>query len=84
MGTADLVAGLKGLSNTERLAVIEAATRLIQEDLMAATRREHHDEQDGRLRAAAEALKDLYAPGGELTEWTALDGEEVYDDTCPG
>jgi len=79
MGTADLVAELKGLSNTERLAVIEAATRLIQEDLLTSARREHRDEQDRRLRAAAEAPKDLYEPGAELTEWTALDGSAVLD-----
>ena len=36
------------------------------------------------MRAAALALRDLYEPGGELTEWTALDGEEVLDDTTPG
>jgi hypothetical protein len=84
MGTAHLVAELKGLSNTERLAVIEAATRLIQDDLLAAAKKELRHEQDQRLRAAAEALKDLYEPGGELTEWTALDAEEIYDDTCSG
>jgi hypothetical protein len=84
MGTADLVAELKYLTNPERLAVIEAATRLIQDDLLATAKTALRVEQDQRLRAAAEALKDLYTPGGELTEWTALDAEDIYDDTCPG
>jgi hypothetical protein len=37
---------------------------------------EHH------MRAAAIALKDLYEPGGELTEWTSMDAEEILDDYC--
>jgi hypothetical protein len=39
MSTAELVEQLKYLSNPERLAVIEAATRLIREDLSATSRR---------------------------------------------
>jgi hypothetical protein len=72
MSTAELIDQLKHLSTVDRLAVIEAATRLIREELVS-----HKDaarqEQDRRMREAAMALRDLYEPGGELTEWTELD-----------
>ena len=32
------------------------------------------------MREAALKLKSFYEPGGELTEWTVLDGEEFLDD----
>jgi hypothetical protein len=78
MSALEVLERLKHLTNPERLAVIETATRLIREDIagpMPVAR-----EQNRRLRAAAEAVKDLYEPGGGLTEWTALDGEEFHDE----
>jgi hypothetical protein len=78
MSASEVLDRLKHLTNSERLAVIEAATRLIREDLANPVRIAR--EQDRRLRAAAEAIKDLYEPGGELTEWTALDGEDFHDE----
>ena len=82
MSTAQLMEELKQLSNAERLEVIEAATRLVREDLSpgAASVRA---EQDRRMREAAALLKDLYEPGGELTEWTALDSEDFTDEHVP-
>lgn len=82
MSTAELVEQLRHLSNPERLEVIEAATRLVREDLSAQVITARV-EQERRMRAAAQAVKDLYAPGGELTEWTSLDAEEVFDDSVP-
>jgi hypothetical protein len=73
---------LKQLTNAERLAVIETATRLIREELVDQSRGAR--EQDRRLRVAAESVKDLYEPGGELTEWTALDGEDFHDESVSG
>jgi hypothetical protein len=35
--------------------------------------------EDFRLRAAALVVRDLYEPGGELTEWTDLDAEDFLD-----
>lgn len=64
MSTADLLEQLKQLSNPERLAVIEAVTRLVREDLSGQTGTTR-EEQDRRMRTAAMALKDLYEPGGE-------------------
>jgi hypothetical protein len=78
MSALELLERLKHLTNPERLAVIETATRLIREDIAEPMRVAR--EQDRRLRAAAEAVKDLYEPAGALTEWTALDGEDFHDE----
>ena len=56
--------------------------QLIAEELAAPPSRDPAD-RDRRLRAAALAAKHLYEPGGELTEWNALDGEEILDGTNP-
>ena len=79
MSTVELVEQLRHLSNSDRLALIEAASRLIRDELtaQAAIARK---ERSRRMQEAANALKDLYEPGGELTEWTSLDGEEILDD----
>jgi hypothetical protein len=82
MSIVDVVEQLKGPSNTERLAVIEAATRLIHEAL-ASRSSEAHEGTDRRMREAALALQDVYQPGGELTEWTALDAEPSLDESSP-
>jgi hypothetical protein len=78
MSTAQLVEELKHLSNAERLEVIEAATRLVRQDL-GPSAPGAPAEQDRRMREAAGRLKDLYEPGGELTEWTALDSEDFTE-----
>jgi hypothetical protein len=78
MSALEVLERLKHLTNPERLAVIETATRLIREDIAEPLRIAR--EQDRRLRAAAEAVRDLYEPGGILTEWTALDGEDFHDE----
>jgi hypothetical protein len=55
----------------------------VRDDLLAdsSTARQ---EQNRRLQAAAMTLKDLYEAGGELAEWTSLDGEDIIDDSVPG
>ena len=83
MSTTEILEQLKQLSNPERLLVIETATHLIREELLAVPSGSR-TEQERRLWAAAMAVKDLYEPGGELTEWTSLDGEEILDDYVPG
>lgn len=80
MTTLEIVEALKHCSNPERLEVLEAVSRLIREDLGRGANGER-DAADRRLEAAANRVKDLYAPGGELTEWTALDAEEFIDET---
>jgi hypothetical protein len=80
MSTAELIQEIKRLSNPDRLKIIEAATALIREELVVETAR-HREDVASRMRAAAIQAQALYEPGGELTEWTDLDGEEVLDDS---
>ena len=79
MSTVELVEQLKQLSNAERLEVIEAATRLVRDNLTSPVA-EERAERDRRMREAASRVNDLYEPGGELTEWTALDSEDFADE----
>jgi len=83
MSPTEIIRELERLNNSERLQVIEAATHLIQHDLLAA-RPHTREQQEQRLKAAAVAVRDLYEPGGELTEWTSLDGEDIVDGSVPG
>jgi ectoine hydroxylase-related dioxygenase (phytanoyl-CoA dioxygenase family) len=74
MTNNEIIDQLKQLTTAERLAVIEAATRLIQEELS----RPEGDEnaQDEQLAQAAEALLADYQSDRELTAFTSLDGED--------
>jgi hypothetical protein len=38
-------------------------------------------ETDSRLRDAALAVRKLYEPGEELTEWTSLDAEDFLEES---
>jgi hypothetical protein len=80
MSTDHVLEQLTHLSNAERLEVAEAAARLVRENLGAGTG-DPETEEDRRVRSAAASVKDLYEPGGELTEWTALDAEAFVDDS---
>jgi len=82
VSSSELLEQLKHLSNADRLVVIETATRLIRDELSLKSSKAKQDE-DERLQTAALAVKDLYEPGGELTEWTSLDAEEILDDYVP-
>lgn len=81
MSATELLEQLKRLSNADRLAVIEAATKLIRQDLLPP--KSARAAQDQRLKAAALDAKDLYEPGRELTEWTSLDAEDFVDENIP-
>jgi hypothetical protein len=83
MSATEIIEQLQHLSNADRLAVIEAASRLVRVDLLAESSGAR-PQQDRRLQEAARALKDLYEPGGELTEWTDLDAEDFLDGSVPG
>ena len=76
MSTTELLQEIRRLSHSDRLLLIEAATALVKEDLSS------HEAADERIRAASDSVRDLYEPGGELSEWTALDAEEFCDDTA--
>jgi hypothetical protein len=76
MTQTEILEELKKLSTEERLAVIEAALRLIRENLQQVEQPVLRAERQRRLAAAAEALLPDYAAGGEVTIFTALDSEE--------
>lgn len=73
MTNREIIDQLKQLTTAERLAVIEAATRLIREELSHFDADEKAEDQEMALAAAA-LLAD-YQSDPELTAFTSLDGE---------
>jgi hypothetical protein len=74
MTNREIIKGLEQLSNAERLSVIEAARRMIQEDIRHDP--SHRDVREQVLAAAAEELASDYSSDVELTSFTALDSED--------
>lgn len=79
MTQAEIIQELETLSLSERLAIMEAVWQLIRRDLGQAAQGTTQADLDLRLAAAAAALREDYAPGGELTVFTALDAEDFYE-----
>ena len=74
MTNSEIIDQLKQLTTAERLAVIEAATRLLQQDLsQSEIDVSTHDRQ---LAQAAAALLADYQSDPELVSFTSLDGED--------
>ena len=67
MTQAEILLELKKLTMPERLAIIEAALRLVREDLQRIGQSPTSLEKKQKLAAAAEALRPDYVAGGELT-----------------
>jgi len=78
MTQVDILEELKKFTISERLTIVEAALRLIREDLQQVGQPLTLTERRRQLAAAAEELLPDYAAGGELTIFTALDGEDFY------
>jgi hypothetical protein len=74
MTNSEIIDQLKQLTTAERLAVIEAATQLIREDLSQSELKENP--ADKELALAAAALLADYQSDPELTGFTSLDGED--------
>ncbi len=74
----EILEELKKSTIPERLTIIEAALRLIREDLQQVGLPLTRAERRRQLAEAAEALLQDYAAGGELTVFTALDSEDFY------
>jgi hypothetical protein len=74
--TQEVIDGLRRLPASERLVVIEVATRMVREDWERTVRPDKREQRQQQLAAAAAALVADYAAGGELTAFTALDGED--------
>ena len=72
----EILEELKTFTIPERLAIVEAALRLIREDLQQLGQPITRTERKCQLAAAAEALLQDYSAGGELTIFTTLDSED--------
>jgi hypothetical protein len=68
MSAVDILLEINKLPLSERLGVVEKALRNIR-----------LEEQSERMRVAAERLRHDYLTDPELTAFTALDGEPVYE-----
>ena len=79
MTQTEILEEIKKLTAAERLTIIEAALRLIREDLQQVAQPLTRIERKRQLAAAAEALLPDYSAGGELTAFTALDGEDFHE-----
>ncbi|MBM4286616.1 MAG: hypothetical protein FJ135_00455 [Deltaproteobacteria bacterium] len=78
MESCDILNELKKLAPPERLAVLEAAVQQLREEIAGTPPPKSKAEKRGEMAAAAEALRADYAPGGELTAFTSLDGEDFH------
>jgi hypothetical protein len=77
MTKAEILAALKQMTTEERLEIIEAASRMMREDIEEKARLKTEREQ--RLAAAAEAAIPDYLPGGTLHDLWSPDSEPYYD-----
>ena len=77
MAKSEILQQLENLTTTERLSIVEAALRLIRKDIQQ-TEPPARAERKRQLAAAARTLLPDYSAGGELTAFTALDGEEFH------
>ena len=78
MTQVEILEELKKLTSPQRLTIIEAALRLIREDLQKVEQPPAQAERKRQLAAAADALLPDYSVGGKLTIFTALDSEDFH------
>ena len=76
MTRTEILEELQKLPMAERLAIAEAALRLIREELRKAEPSLTEANRTEQLVAAAEALLPDYSAGGELTIFTSLEAED--------
>ena len=73
MTSREIINEMKRLSNAERLAIVEEATRFNQQEIAGSV----EDVTKERLGSAAKVLLQDYLSDKELTAFTVLDGEEL-------
>jgi hypothetical protein len=78
MTQVQILEEIRRLPIPDRLAIIEDVLRLIRQDLPQAKQAQRQTDQKRQLTTAAKALLADYAAGGELTVFTALDGEGFH------
>ena len=79
MTRAEFLQELKKLTSAERLAVAEAALRLVREELQQTAQPSSQAEMKQQLAKAAEVLLPDYRAGGDLTTFTVLDSEDFCE-----
>ena len=78
MSIAEIQTELKKMSNSERLFVIEIATKLVRGTISEKPNLSL-EEKRKRLKSSAETMLSEYQTNKELTAMTALDGEVFLD-----
>jgi len=78
MTQVEILEELKKLTPDERITIVEAALQHIREDLRRMQQPSLQDDSKKQLVEAAKALLPDYSAGGELTIFTALDGEDFH------
>ena len=78
MTEKEIMEQLKKLTAAERLTVVEEALRSIREELEQIEKPVADADLRRKLAEAAEALLPDYAPGGDLTVFSALDSEDFH------
>jgi len=76
MTQMEILEELRKLPAAERLKIIEAALHFVREDLQQIEQPLVYTQSKQQLSLAAEALRPDYVASGELTAFTALDGED--------
>jgi hypothetical protein len=76
MTQEEILEELKRLTTAERLVIMEAALRLIRQDLQQVSSPIALETRRQQLVTAAEMLLPDYQAGDELTAFTALDSED--------
>ena len=77
MTKTEILEALKQMTTEERLEIIEAAARMMREEIEQKAK--HKAEIDQQLAAAAEAALPYYMPGGALSDLWSPDSEDYYD-----
>jgi hypothetical protein len=76
MSQSEILEEIKKLKSPERLAVLQEALKLIGDDF----KRNAGESSYLPLAEAAKLMKAEYEAGGELTAFSVLDGEDIYEE----
>ncbi|MEP6497543.1 hypothetical protein [Microcoleus vaginatus] len=77
MTKTEILAALKNLTAEERLEIIEAASRMMREEIEEKAQRKA--ERKRKLRVAAEAAVKDYMPGGALHDLWSPESEPYFE-----
>ncbi len=77
MSQTEVLESLKWMTPFERLAVVEAALKLLREDIEPDNRPMAEEDVEKQMAAAAEALRWDYENDPELTAFTATQMQEI-------